>query len=725
MSKSYHIHIKGCVQGVGFRPFVYQLAQKYKLYGEVSNSSDGVHIIVNAKKEDLPSFLSDLKHLSPPLSKVESISSKLINPRDFDSFKIVESKDTIFKTAIIPPDVSICEDCNKELFDPNDRRFLYPFITCTNCGVRYTIVKSLPYDRKNSSMSDFKMCKACKREYEDPNDRRYHAQPIGCFDCGSKLNLPLDEAIKVLKEGKIVALKGVGGYHLLCDATNDDAIKRLRDKKSRPFKPFAVMVADIDEAKELAHISKQEQKQLTSKRKAVVILKAKKSKLSSLVAPNITKIGIFLAYTPLHLLLLKALKLPLVATSANISKEPIAKNKDEVSRLNGIYDLLIDHNREIVNGCDDSVVTVVKNKQIIYRRARGYVPNSIKLPFKLNRKVLALGANQKSVIGIGFEDQVILSPHIGDLESLASIEYFKKHLDSLQNFYQFRADLVVCDKHPGYESSKFAKENFTNIHTVQHHYAHILSTMAQNGVKNKVLGIAFDGTGLGDDGVLWGGEFLLCDYEGYTRVAHLKEFKLIGADIAIKEPRRVALALIYELFGKDAHEKAVVKEMGFSDFELNALYLAWEKEINTVKTTSMGRLFDAVASLLQINHISNYEGDSGMMLEELYDSTITDHYPLSLEGKIIDFMPMIEEILKEKSQKKAVSKFFNTIVYMIEEISKRYKGYQLAIGGGVFQNRVLLELVLEKFPNILIPELAPPNDGGIALGQIASTLNCN
>ena len=722
MSKSYHIHIKGCVQGVGFRPFVYQLAQKYKLYGEVSNSSDGVHIILNAKKEDLHSFLSDLKQLSPPLSKVESISSKLINPRDFDSFKIVESKDTVLKTAIIPPDVSICEDCHKELFEPDNRRFLYPFITCTNCGVRYTIVKSLPYDRKNSSMSKFKMCKTCKKEYEDPNDRRYHAQPIGCFDCGPKLNLPLDKAVKALKDGKIVALKGVGGYHLLCDATNDDAIKRLRDKKSRPFKPFAVMVASIDEAKELAHISKQEQKQLTSKRRAVVILKAKKSKLSSLVAPNITKIGIFLAYTPLHLLLLKALKLPLVATSANISKEPIAKNKDEVSKLNGIYDLLIDHNREIVNGCDDSVVTVVKNKQIIYRRARGYVPNSIKLPFKLKRKVLALGANQKSVIGIGFEDQVILSPHIGDLESLASIEYFKEHLDSLQNFYQFKADLVVCDKHPEYESSKFAKENFSNLHTVQHHYAHILSTMAQNGVKNKVLGIAFDGTGLGDDGVLWGGEFLLCDYEDYTRVAHLREFKLIGADIAIKEPRRVALALMYELFGKDAHAKAVVKEMGFSSFELDALYLAWEKEINTIKTTSMGRLFDGVASLLQINHISSYEGDSGMMLEELYDSTIAEHYPLLIEDKIINFMPMIEEILKEKSKTTAVSKFFNTIVYMIEEIANRYKGYQLAIGGGVFQNRVLLELVLEKFPDILIPELAPPNDGGIALGQIASTL---
>jgi hydrogenase maturation protein HypF len=718
MTKSYKIIIKGVVQGVGFRPFIYKLATSFNLKGEVYNDSSGVVIKIRATVRELGRFLSSIKEDAPPLAKIESLSYKEIDDFKVDEFKILSSKAQDQKSTLLPPDLSICKECQRELFDKSDRRYLHPFITCTNCGVRYSIIKTLPYDRENTSMSSFKMCKECEAEYNDPNSRRYHAQPIGCHKCGASLTKSIDEIISSIKDSKIVAIKGVGGYHLVCDAQNDKAIKTLRERKNRPKKPFALMVKDMNMAKEFAYISDKEELVLSSNKRAIVLLRSKNI-LSPLIAPNISKIGLMLPYTPLHLLLLEKLNSPIIATSANLSDEPIAKDSDEIKRLDHIYDMLLDHDREIVNSCDDSVVMVVDDKEIVLRRARGYAPSSIKLPFKLQNRVLALGADQKNTVAIGFDDNVILSPHVGDLKSISSLNHYKTHIKTLKRVYDFTPDIVVCDKHPNYQSSNFAKENFKDLKTIQHHYAHILSTMAQNGINSKVLGVAFDGTGYGDDGTLWGGEFLVCNYDGYERVAHLKSFKLLGGERAIREPRRVALSLLFDIYKMDALSLDNPTIKSFSKAELETLYIAWNRSINAPLSSSMGRLFDAISSLLGIVQVMSFEAESGMLMEEYYDESIKDSYEFVVDDKVIDFLPMLKQLLNESDIKVAVSKFFNTIVEMIVTIKKEYD-LPLVLGGGVFQNRVLLDLILKTYPEVIIPKDLPPNDGGLSLGQIVA-----
>ncbi len=715
--QTYRIRISGTVQGVGFRPFIYNLARRFSLRGEVGNDSLGVVITCNTSKEILSQFISRIENEAPPLSRIDRIMVTEILPCSFEDFRIVQSRSQNVATTLIPPDVGICKACEKELFDPSDRRYLHPFITCTDCGVRYTIIEKLPYDRQNTSMRRFTMCKACAAEYSDPTNRRYHAQPIGCHECGPKLSMPVEEATELLRRGKIVAVKGVGGYHLICDAKNDAALKRLRERKQRPAKPFAVMVANIEEAKKVAEINETEAALLTSPQRPIVLLQAKPNDLSKEIAPGISRIGIFLAYTPLHLLLLKAFGGAVIATSANFSDEPIATDTASIQRLSGIYDVLLDHDREIVNGCDDSVAMVVKGQIVMLRRARGYAPASVKLPFRLQKKILAVGGNQKSSVAIAFENEAILSPHIGDLESIESVAYFQRNIESLMRIYDFTPDLVVHDKHPNYESTRYAKSRFPKTVAIQHHYAHILGVMAERNITEPVLGVAFDGTGYGDDGKLWGGEFLLCDREGYMRVAHFRYFKLPGGAKAIKEPRRVALSLLFERYGKEALEMDHPTVQSFSETERNTLYIAWEKGLNAPESSSCGRLFDAVASLTDICHIMSFEGESGMRLEERYDPSVTESYPIVLYDDEIDFLPMIEEIVHESDPRIAVSKFFNTLAEIILMISSEYD-LPLLLSGGVFQNRVLLELILERIPDAIIPGEIPPNDGGIALGQV-------
>lgn len=718
MNKTYSIHITGTVQGVGFRPFIYKIAKELNLKGEVSNNSQGVTIFIYSTKKELDDFLESIRMNMPPLAKIDSIHVEEVELKNFKNFTIIESSNSSVTTTLIPPDISICKECEKELFDKTNRRYLHPFITCTDCGVRYSIIKTLPYDRKNTSMSSFKMCKACEKEYNNPDDRRYHAQPIGCLQCGAKLSIDIDKAVEYLKNGKILAVKGVGGYHLICDGTNKEAIKKLRERKHRPSKPFAVMVKDIEKAKELAFINSHEENILTSKERPIVLLKSKQ-KLNNLIAPNISKIGLFLPYTPLHLLILYKLDCPLVATSANVTDEPICTNIETLKKLEGVYDYIVDHDREIVNGCDDSVAMVINNQTIMIRRARGYAPSSIKLPFKLEKNILALGANQKNTIAIGFDNETILSPHIGDLDTIESVGYFEKNIETLKRVYDFEPDIIVCDKHPNYESTKYAKNNFSNIKTIQHHYAHILGVMAEKQIKTKVLGVAFDGTGYGDDGNLWGGEFLVCDYKEHKRVAHLKEFKLLGGTKAIKEPRRVALSLLFDLYGEDTLNLKNPTTQAFSKAELKTQYLMWQKNLNTPLSSSMGRVFDAIASLTGVCQTMSFEGESGMRLEEFYDKNINESYQIIYHDDKIEFLQMIEKILKEQDQKVAISKFFNTIVTIIYHIHKQYD-LPLVLSGGVFQNRVLLELILEKIPDAIIPNEIPPNDGGISLGQIAT-----
>ncbi len=731
---TYKINIYGVVQGVGFRPFVYSLATKLGLKGTVSNGTSGVEIYINATQLEFEEFIKIVTNNPPPLAKIDNIDHFKVDNLIFDDFSIVPSDGSGDKSVKIPPDMFVCDDCKKELFDPENRRYKYGFTNCTNCGVRYSIIKNLPYDRHNTSMSEFEMCEACKNEYNDPSNRRYHAQPIGCFDCGPKLSFYINDkkvefsqdeclqhAADQILNGKIVAVKGVGGYHLVCDATNEHAVSELRKRKRRPSKPFAIMAYDMAMVHSLACVSKIEEKYLISSQRPIVLLKSKPNAVAPSVAPNLSQLGIFLPYTPVHLLLLEILKRPIVATSANLSDEPLCIDLKSLKKLNSIYDAVLDHNREIINGCDDSVIKIAADHTLVLRRARGYAPAHIKLPFSLPCPVLGLGANQKNTIAIGFDKDVILSPHIGDLDGIESVKYFDSNIRTLRRVYDFDPKIVIHDKHPSYESTKYAKENFTNTKAVGHHYAHILSVMAQKNTTAKVLGVAFDGTGYGDDGTLWGGEFLVCDYDGFERVASLQNFVLLGGEKAIREPRRVALALLFDIYGKDAINLDHPAIKSFSSTELEILYTAWAKKINSPSTSSMGRLFDAVASLCGVSQVISFEGESGMLLEELFDPNITDSYTFEVKENKIIFLPMIKEILLEKEPIVAVSKFFHTIVKMIEEISKLYP-MPLVLGGGVFQNGVLLELLFKNFPDLLFGEDIPPNDGGIALGQVASMM---
>ncbi len=746
---TYKVNITGTVQGVGFRPFIYALSQRYLVTGTVSNNAKGVEVYLNADSMTFKQFLTAVEYEYPPLASIESIKYEELPYKAFDDFKIIETQDLGNVTVNVPPDVSICAECEKELFDSSNRRYGYPFITCTHCGVRYSIIYDLPYDRQKTSMKNFTMCKVCEDEYTNPLDRRYHAQPIGCHDCGPKLKLmdnagrvlpnstnEIDKIVELLLDGKIVAVKGVGGYHLMCEATNEEAIAKLRKRKQRPTKPFAVMVKDMDMARKLGEINTLEEQLLISKERPIILLQSKGNHmgLPLQVAPNISRIGLFLPYTPSHLLILDKLNRPLVATSANVTDEPICTTLKDLKKLQDVYDYVLDHNRDIVNGCDDSVLMVVKEQPVILRRARGYAPVSIKLPFKLEHNVLALGANQKSTIAIGFDRQVILSPHIGDLDSIGSVEYYKKNIETLERMYDFRADVVAHDMHPNYESTKYAKElvlrqaqepnnpSVSELVEVQHHYAHILGVMAEKQITGKVFGVAFDGTGYGDDGKLWGGEFMICDYEGYERVAHIDYFKLLGGAKAIKEPRRVALSLLFDLYSEEVLTLENPTTQAFSPTELRTYLIAWQKGLNAPESSSVGRLFDAVASLLGVCQVMSFEGESGMLLEELYDGSLSGHYSFGYEGGKIDVSPMLVEMLSESNTVIATSKFFHTLVEMIATVYEPYD-LPLVFSGGVFQNRVLLGLVLDRFPEAIISHTIPPNDGGIALGQVAGCLN--
>ena len=734
---TYEISIKGIVQGVGFRPFIYTLADSLNLNGEIFNHSSGVTIIINTTEDILEEFIQKIKSNKPPLSQIDTVGFEQIEDKEFKEFSIIESESKSNSFTIMPPDISICKDCESELNDPSNKRYQYPFITCTNCGPRYTIIDKLPYDRLNTSMTDFPMCDECKKEYKNPKDRRYHAQPIGCFNCGPTLSLwdkseqltvgkeqLIDRVVELLLEGNILAIKGVGGYHLVCDATNDKAVKELRLRKNRPHKPFAVMVKDMQTAKDIANISDVEEKYLISIERPIVLLNKLQIAdlaISKAVAPDIGKIGLFLAYTPLHLLILQKLDRPIVATSANLSDEPLCTNSLQIQKLSNVWDYCLDHNRDIVNGCDDSVLAIVKDKPLFFRRARGYAPKAIKLPFKLDKNVLALGANQKSTIAIGFEDNVILSPHIGDLNTIGSVEYFKENIENLRRIYDFKEDIVVCDKHPNYESTKYAKD-LQNVKSIQHHEAHIQAVRLEEGIKEQVLGISFDGTGFGEDGNLWGGEFMLCDDLGHERILHFEYFKLLGGEKAVREPRRAALSLLFEIYGKDALNLENETIKSFTKMELNTLYLSWQKGLNAPLTSSVGRIFDAVASLSNVIQTLSYEGQSGAMMESFYDENITELYSYEI-GEVIDIKPMIKEMLQDSDKSTIISKFINTLVNIIAEVSDKYDK-KIVLSGGVFQNVVLLNQILDKIDKkIFISHHLPPNDGAISLGQIIKGKN--
>ncbi|MDD2894544.1 MAG: carbamoyltransferase HypF [Aliarcobacter sp.] len=742
--KSFFIQVKGVVQGVGFRPFIYNLALKYKIKGWVNNDDKGVNILIYSSLKKCQNFLEELQKNPPELSSITDIKiEEIISKEEYKTFEIKQSYTSNNKSTIISPDMGICDDCIKDINDMSNFRYNYSLTNCTNCGPRYSIIKTVPYDRVNTSMASFELCEDCKKEYENPTNRRYHAQPVACEKCGPNVTLynkndevlfsgikAIEEVAKLINKGSIVAIKGIGGFHLVCDTKNTKTIEELRVKKNRLNKPFAIIFKDIKDIKNYTILTSKEEEILTSRNKPIVLVKKREDfELSQLIAPNINHLGCFIAYTPLHHLLFRYLNNPIVATSANLKGEPIIISKDEIlGKLSNIVDFVLDYNRDILNASDDSVIQIVKNDITKIRNARGYAPTALNFENKSKKKILSLGANQKSTISIYFENNLILSPYIADLNSLKSMEYFERTINSFKRFYDFEPEVIVCDKHPNYESTKFAlklKEINPTIELIQiqHHYAHVLSVMAEYKLDKEVLAFIFDGTGYGDDGNIWGGEVFIASKKEYKRVNHFKYFRLLGGEKAVLEPKRVALSLLFDTFSLDeilTLEIPCVK--AFKETEIKMLHTMWQKGLNSPLTSSVGRLFDALASFADILHIQSYEGETGLQIEQNYDKTITQRYTYEIIENQINLTPMIKEIVLEKDKKQICSKFINTLVQIILDISNLHKDLPIVLGGGVFQNRTLLEILIDKFQEqgreFYFNKTIPLNDGGISVGQI-------
>ena len=726
--------VEGIVQGVGFRPFVYTLCLRYNLFGYVLNNSIGVIIDVEGFEDSLKQFEKALHVELPSLARIDFISKDdTLLLQHYTSFEIRQSDANLSKYTLVSPDMALCPACLEELKNPNNRRFNYPFINCTHCGPRYSIIKTVPYDRANTSMQPFVMCKACQEEYENPLDRRYHAQPISCETCGPTLSLKTmqgdilatnEQAFSsfadLIKQGHIVAMKGIGGFHLMCDATNDTTVLELRKRKHRPSKPFAVMFGSLDEVKDECQLSLFEEKELSSQLRPIVLLKRKDSAshVSKHIAPRIDRLGVFLPYTPLHVRLFDYLEAPIVATSANRSGEPIITHAQDLHvKLHDVVDYYLDYNRDIVNASDDSVVQVIEDKMLLMRASRGLTPKSMRFESTERRKILAVGAQQKNAIAIYHNNQVILSPYIGDLDTVSSFEFFEKTLQSFKDFYDFEPDVIVGDLHPNYATTQWAKKQNKPFIQVQHHYAHILAVLYEHSLDEKVLGIAWDGTGYGDDGTIWGGEFLLCDNTSYERVAYFEPFLLLGGDASIKDIRRILLSILCDI-------DVINYETTLLDTkEIKLLKQIYDKKINSPLCSSVGRLFDAVAVLCGLSHKVSYDGESGLLLEGLYDNSIDEAYSFYQEGPIIRYKHTFIEMLNDKEPRIIATKFINALIQCAFKILSHYN-VPTVLSGGVFQNRTLLEKLLQKAKGPLyFPSTIPINDGGICIGQLYKILS--
>ena len=737
--KRLRIFLEGTVQGVGFRPFLFRIARDLGVGGYVKNTASGVLLEVEGDEETLDLFLLRLEREKPPLSRIRSRRIEELDPAGFGDFRIEKSEEGSGRGISLLPDTATCDECLRELFDPGDRRFLYPFTNCTLCGPRFTIVRRLPYDRANTTMDVFRMCPDCDREYRDPSGRRFHAQPNACPLCGPRLILydpegrvvaegekALRVSLELLLKGGIVALKGIGGFHLLCNALDEGSVRRLRELKGREGKPFAVMFRDVAQLRKFADPTEEEITLLTSPQRPIVLVRGRG--LAPSVAPRLRRIGAFLPYTPLHHLLLTELPFPVVATSGNLSGEPIVRDEEEaLPKLGRIADCILGYNRRIERRCDDSVVKVVGGVPTVLRRSRGYVPLPVELPLTLKRRVLAVGAHLKNTFALGRGREVFLSQHIGDMETLRTCEVFEESLFDLMELLGFDPEVVVCDLHPRYETTRwaeeFARRRGLPLIRVQHHHAHVLSCMAENGVRGRVLGVAWDGTGYGEDGTVWGGEFLLSDYGGYVRLKHFREFRLIGGEKAVREPARVALSLLLHIFGK---EKLPPLNLGFSDRELDLLSEAWEKGLNAPLCSSAGRLLEGVSALLGVCRRNTYEGEAAVLLEDLYDPAFKDHYPFSVGDATVDWEPVILALLEEKDPVRGATRFLNTLARIVLAVAEEAGLERLCLSGGVMQNNPLVTAIRDLLEGrgfrVYTHRHVPPNDGGISLGQVARTL---
>ncbi|MBN1548209.1 MAG: carbamoyltransferase HypF [Syntrophaceae bacterium] len=744
------ITVEGIVQGVGFRPFIYNLAKSHNLNGYVLNNQQGVKIEVEGESADLTMFLQDILTKRPPQSHIVTWEEERLPPIHFTDFEIKESADHEERTALISPDLAVCSDCLNELFNPRDRRYRYPFINCTNCGPRYTIIDDIPYDRPHTSMKNFRMCLDCQREYDDPSNRRFHAQPNACWQCGPRPMLidsagqtvdtpdPVAKTAELLSQGFIVAIKGLGGFHLAVDATNDQAVRRLRQWKLREEKPFAVMSPNVQTIQTFATLSKEDEMLLQSPIAPIVLLPKKKASIiSRLVAPHNPSIGVMLPYTPLHHLLVNAHFTALVMTSGNLKDEPIAiDNQEALSRLGNCVDFFLVHNRDIYLRSDDSVIRpytlASKREESIIRRARGYVPHPVFVQEELV-PLLAVGGEMKNTVCLTREKTAFLSQYIGEMGYRETHDFFLNTIEHMKTILNIEPQAIACDLHPGYASTHYAHSQYQRpVFEIQHHHAHIVSCLAENNTKENVIGVALDGTGYGTDGKIWGGEFLLTDYASYKRVAHLAYLPLPGGDQAIRNPWRMALSYLATFMD------------GFEDLDLDVVNkrTVKEKEIvlklirsgfNSPLTSSMGRLFDAVSALLGICETSTYEGQAAMELEMAKEGDTEDHYPFlyqqERECQTINPSPLLKSLildLKEgRSSGYISSKFHNSIVTMVVNTCSALRDQlglnNVALSGGCFQNIYLLSESInrlkEKGFEVFHHRKVPANDGGIALGQ--------
>jgi len=757
------VHITGIVQGVGFRPFVYNLATRLKLNGWVRNTSAGVDIEVDGEQDVLDAFLKALRDESPPLSRIDELTASFRPANGFNSFDIVHSESIPSAFQPISPDVAICNDCLREMFDPNDRRYRYPFINCTNCGPRFTIIKDIPYDRPKTTMARFTLCPDCEKEYKDPTDRRFHAQPVACPVCGPKVWLEIQnaenriqnedaivETRRLLVDGKIVAVKGLGGFHLACDATNTKSVIELRNRKLRVDKPFALMMPDLETAEKHCNVNDTERELLQSASRPIVLLKRKpESNIAKEVAPNQDWIGVMLPYTPLHYLLLeKSNDFPeaLVMTSGNFSEEPIATENDEArERLSKLADAFLMHDRDIHIRCDDSVVRVflqragpdtlvLDQRKTIYpiRRSRGYSPFPVKLPFDVPQ-LLAAGSELKNMFCITNGNYAFLSHHIGDMENYETLKSFEQGVEHFEQLFRVKPEAIAYDMHPNYLATRYAlerakREGLPTV-AVQHHHAHIGACMVEHGLNEPVIGVSFDGTGYGEDGAIWGGEFLVGDYKSYQRAAHLEYFPLPGGDAAIKKPARTALALLWSL-GLDWDESlAPVKE--FCAEDQVTLRVQLEKKINTPMTSSMGRLFDAVSALAGVRQQVNYEGQAAIEFEALAEEAEAGSYSFGLDQDEIQVRGVLETIIRDVMAgvpiPKVSARFHNGLAESVIETIRKISGdtgiRSVVLSGGVWQNITLLRRTLSLLQSddfhVYIHREVPTNDGGLSLGQAA------
>ena len=737
------MRVTGTVQGVGFRPFVYSLAARLGLSGFVGNDSEGVFAEVEGDPAAVEEFLVAVERDAPPLARIDAIVAKTIRPNDSPGFTIAPSEPGALRTALVSADSAMCAGCLAELGDPADRRYRYPFINCTNCGPRFTIVADVPYDRPNTTMAAFAMCGRCAAEYHDPADRRFHAQPVCCPACGPRLSLrspygslvpagdPVAAAAAVLRDGQVLAVKGLGGYHLAVNARSEEAAAALRARKHREDKPFAVMAASLAAARQLCEVDETAAGLLTSPRRPIVLMPRRPGTVAAAVAPGNRQLGVMLPYTPLHHLLLEAVAGPVVLTSGNISDEPIAyRDEDAFTQLRGIADKFLTHDRAIHIRTDDSVVRVQRGREVLIRRSRGHVPEPVTVRARFPRPVLACGAELKNTFCLAKENRAFVSHHIGDLENAATLRSFTEGIEHFGRLFGIEPQVVAYDLHPEYLSTKYALDLDLDTCGVQHHHAHIASCLADNGHDGPVIGVAFDGTGYGTDGTLWGGEFLIADLAGFERAGHLAPVPMPGGAAAIRQPWRMAAAYLRAAFpGGLPPGLDVVKR---NERNWAAVTSMAGRGVNAPLSSSAGRLFDAVAALLSVRDTINYEGQAAVELEQLADPGETGSYRAEVTGQgpfCIEGAGLVRAVTGELTEGAPApliaARFHNGVAALIEDgcvLAREQHGLDtVALSGGVFQNVIVAERAAARLAargfRVLTHSRVPCNDGGISLGQ--------